>query len=756
MQSTTSTADYVIKFINQTTKSLFLTGNAGTGKTTLLRKILETTHKNTVVVAPTGIAALNAGGVTIHSMFQLPFSAYIPISQTEPLFRNGQKFETTGSIKRHFRMSAVKQSVIKNMDLLIIDEVSMLRADVLDAINMALQITRKNQQPFGGLQVLFIGDLLQLPPVIKNDEWEVLKNFYSGKFFFHSKVIQTTPVLYIELTKIYRQNDADFINVLNNLRNNVVTESDLKILNQYYKPDFNPENDNHITLTTHNAKADAINLRAIGTLSSDEQQFTAEITGDFPEKIYPVDEILCLKEGARVMFIKNDLSSDKNYFNGKTGIVNYLSEAEVHVKFEDGSIIEVDKYEWSNIRYYVDSQTSELKEEVLGTFVQYPLKLAWAITVHKSQGLTFDKVALDVSQVFQPGQAYVALSRLTSLDGLVLLAPLNMNGIENDQDVMNFASNKTDGNSLDHELQTQTRMYVHQVVRQAFDLKNLADNWQKLSNEYAQTNKNNLGSFLKDNSDRISDLADFALKFQSQINALFSNSDLDSIQNRFLAAFNFFFGRLEHSLVDLLVQSELVRRSKKSKGLQADLFNLEQIHVNVLLKLLKAKKILEVYVNGQEISRENIATLESSKYRSQVYDKARELFTNTASALIDDEQSFKPKKVKKEPKKSTIIETFELWQQKNSIKEIAEIRKLTTSTIANHLAKLIQANQVLLTDILPDDRIQKLREVFIGHQEEETLSELKQQVGDSFTWDELRLYKAAIFNSANKQQELQE
>ncbi|HEY0045239.1 MAG TPA: AAA family ATPase, partial [Flavobacterium sp.] len=380
MTTLISAADYVLRFINQTNKSLFLTGNAGTGKTTLLREIIRTTHKNTVVVAPTGIAALNAGGVTIHSMFQLPFSPFIPEERSAPIFSNGLKFETAGSLRRHFRMSAMKQAVLLNMELLVIDEVSMLRADVLDAIEVTLQVVRKNNRPLGGVQVLFIGDLLQLPPVVKNDEWNVLKDYYSGKFFFHSKTIANAPVLYIELTKIYRQTDSTFISLLNNLRNNIITDLDLKTLNQYYDPGFDVRSDgSYITLTTHNSKADAINATSLEELYGNSEQFNAEITGDFPEKIFPVDEVLCLKEGARVMFIKNDLSAEKQYFNGKTGIVKHISEGEVHIFFaNEGLTIEVEKYEWSNVRYYVDPMSNEVREEVLGTFVQYPLKLAWA------------------------------------------------------------------------------------------------------------------------------------------------------------------------------------------------------------------------------------------------------------------------------------------------------------------------------------------------------------------------------------------
>ena len=406
MQSISEAASYTLRFINQTQRSVFLTGKAGTGKTTLLREIIATTHKNTVVVAPTGIAALNAGGVTIHSMFQLPFGGFIP-DNSAPDFSESAKFETRATLRRHFKMSGLKKSVIRNMELLIIDEVSMLRADLLDAMDFMMQTVRKKNNPFGGVQVLFIGDLLQLPPVIRDDEWRILKNYYQGKFFFHSQVAQQNPPLYIELDKIFRQTDDAFISVLNNLRNNKISNEDIAALNQYVQPNFDLKaNKGYITLTTHNTKADAMNTDALDSLEGKEWLYSPEIIGDFPDKIYPVEAQLRLKEGAQIMFVKNDLSFDKKYFNGKMGIIKSLSAKEILVHFsEENKTIEVEKYEWQNIRYKVNNTTKEIEEEVLGTFVHYPIKLAWAITIHKSQGLTFDKAALDVSQVFLPGQA---------------------------------------------------------------------------------------------------------------------------------------------------------------------------------------------------------------------------------------------------------------------------------------------------------------------------------------------------------------
>ncbi|MBP6460407.1 MAG: AAA family ATPase, partial [Crocinitomicaceae bacterium] len=442
MLETTNASELATRFINQTNRSIFLTGKAGTGKTTLLKKIIATTHKKAVIVAPTGIAALNAGGVTIHSFFQLPFSGFIPEFNVTPKFTDRVKWETKDTLVKHFKITGKRKALLNSMELLIIDEVSMLRADLLDAIDWTLRSIRKRNEPFGGVQVLYIGDLLQLPPVVKNEEWVELRNYYNGIFFFHSKVVQENPPIYIELTKIYRQDDERFIHLLNHLRNNQIDETDIKVLNDYVHPNFDVKNNpGYITLTTHNSKADGINAQSLKELNGKMLAYKAEVTGEFPPYMFPLDEVLELKVGAQVMFVKNDLSFDKNYYNGKTGVVKSISSQEILVHFpEEKKTIEVEKYEWQNIRYTLDEGTKEIKEEVLGTFVHYPLKLAWAITVHKSQGLTFDKAILDVSQVFAPGQAYVALSRLRSLDGLVLLSPMRMNGLTNDQQVMQYTS----------------------------------------------------------------------------------------------------------------------------------------------------------------------------------------------------------------------------------------------------------------------------------------------------------------------------
>jgi len=754
MQTISEAAVYTLRFINQTHRSVFLTGKAGTGKTTLLREIIQTTHKNTVVVAPTGIAALNAGGVTIHSMFQLPFGGFIP-DNSSPHFSENTKFETKATLRRHFKMSGLKKSVIRNMELLIIDEVSMLRADLLDAMDFMMQTVRKKSSPFGGVQVLYIGDLLQLPPVIRDEEWRTLRTYYKGKFFFHSHVVQQNPPLYIELSKIFRQTDDTFISILNNLRNNQISSEDIQNLNQYVNPNFDLKaNKGYITLTTHNAKADAMNAQALEDLEGKLVIYKPEIVGDFPDKIFPVDENLKLKVGAQVMFVKNDLSFDKKYFNGKMGFIKSLSKEEILVHFpEENTTIEVEKYEWENIRYKVDELTKEIEEEVLGTFVHYPIKLAWAITVHKSQGLTFDKAALDVSQVFLPGQAYVALSRLRSLNGLILLSPLRMNGISNDQDVMDYSLNKASEEVLENALQLETKKFIHNYLINSFDWSDLAQEWRNHKFSYLENSessaKSKQANWAAKQLEAIDRLLDPSQKFIVQLNKIFNAEtvDLNHVSERFLAAYNYFIKPMDDLVFEILWKVEEVKRIKKAKAFFDELMVLEELQTKAVLRLMKAKLLIETVVAGETISKEKLTSEVIKKYISHKFEAIQNQFREVNVTLIEDEVDLerytKKNKVAKELKKSTIQETYELWLEKNTIKEIAAIRKLTSQTIGTHIAKLIESGTIAITAVLPEDKLLELEKAFKGYKEE-TLNGLKEQYGDKFTWDELKMFKASL------------
>ena len=755
MQAISEAAVYTLRFINQTHRSIFLTGKAGTGKTTLLREIIESTHKNTVVVAPTGIAALNAGGVTIHSMFQLPFGGFIP-DYIDSYFSETMKFETKNTLTRHFKMSGIKRSVLQSMELLVIDEVSMLRADLLDAIDFMLQSVRKKKQPFGGVQVLFIGDLLQLPPVVKDEEWGILRKYYTGKFFFHAQVLQQNPPLYIELSKVFRQSDDQFIAMLNNLRNNKISEGDMHSLNQYVQPDFDfKANQGYITLTTHNAKADGMNAQALEDLEGKNFSYLAEIVGEFPEKIYPIEQALNLKIEAQVMFVKNDLSSEKNYFNGKIGTIKSLSKNEILVNFpEDNKTISVEKYEWKHIRYNINNASKDIEEEVLGTFVHYPIKLAWAITVHKSQGLTFDKAALDVSQVFLPGQAYVALSRLRSLEGLVLLSPMRMNGISNDQDVMAYAQNKASDQDLKDALQHETKVFVHQYLKNCFNWNYLAQEWKNHENSYDFDTEKSLKSrqkaWAKTQAEAMNNTLAFASKFRVQLDKIFSAEvlDIQYLAERINAAYLYFFNPLDELVFNLLLKLEEVKRSKKAKLFFEELSVLEELQVKSVLQLIRAKLMVQTLLNGQEISKNVLQSDEIKNYKIQKLALAQEAFKALNISIVEEDESpqtytTKKVKIKGVIKKSTYEETFELWQQKKSIEEIAEIRKFSVGTIFGHLAKLVQAGQLEIEDVLSSEKIEELNLLFANYTDE-ALGPLKEQVGERYSWDELRLFKAKL------------
>ena len=754
MQTISEAAAYTLRFINQTHRSVFLTGKAGTGKTTLLREIIQTTHKNTVVVAPTGIAALNAGGVTIHSMFQLPFGGFIP-DNSSPQFSENTKFETKATLRRHFKMSGLKKSVIRNMELLIIDEVSMLRADLLDAMDYMMQTIRKKNIAFGGVQVLYIGDLLQLPPVIRDEEWRTLKTYYKGKFFFHSHVVQQNPPLYIELSKIFRQTDDTFISVLNNLRNNEISQQDIQTLNQYVKPDFDLKtNKGFITLTTHNNKADTMNAQALEDLDGKLATYKPEITGDFPEKIFPVEEQLQLKVGAQIMFVKNDLSFDKHYFNGKMGVIKSLSSQEILVHFpEENKTIEVEKYEWQNIRYKVDETTKEIEEEVLGSFVHYPIKLAWAITVHKSQGLTFDKAALDVSQVFLPGQAYVALSRLRSLEGLILLSPLRMNGISNDQDVMDYSLNKASDSFLENALHFETKNFIHNYLINTFDWSDLAQEWRNHKFSYNEkseiSEKSKHALWAKKQTDVIEQLLDPSKKFISQLNKLFypETVDLNHVAERIQAAFSYFFKPMDDLVFEILWKLQEVKRIKKVKAFYEELIVLEELQTKAVLRLMKAKLLIETVVAGETISKEKLTSSEIKKYISRKTEAIQNQFKELNITLIDDEKDVERYTSKKSktaaPKKSTVQQTYELWVEKKSIADIATIRVLTKQTIYAHFVQLIQTKAVSISEVLSEDKIQILAAAFHGYKEE-SLNALMDKNSEKFTWNEARMYKASL------------
>lgn len=749
-------ASFTEQFINQTNQSVFLTGKAGTGKTTLLKKIIQSTFKQVVIVAPTGIAALNAGGVTIHSFFQLPFGGFIPEFNVSPQFTDSIKVETKDSLMRHFNMNKQRLNLIRNLELLIIDEVSMLRADLLDAIDWTLRNVRKINKPYGGVQVLFIGDLLQLPPVIKPEEWNILKNYYRGVYFFHAHVIQEMPLTYIELSKIYRQNDQDFIDVLNNLRENKISQKDVELLNNFVQPDFvSTEHEGYITLTTHNHKADDINSRALSTLKAKSYFFNAEIIDDFPKHMFPIEDTLELKVGAQVMFIKNDLSFDKSFYNGKMGVIKSLGKDEIYVHFpEENKTIEVEKYEWENIRYSVDDNTGEIIDEVLGTFTHYPIKLAWAITVHKSQGLTFDKAVLDVSQVFAPGQAYVALSRLRSLSGLVLTSPIRMNGLVNDIDVVSYTSQPVDELILKNNLHVASRIYLLEKLSSAFDWNDLIDKWivheVSYKNLPSKSTKGLEKSWAAHQLNMIQNTRDAARKFQLQLSNLLHQStiDLAFINERVQAAYSYFFKILDGIVYSTLKKMDEICRKPKIKQLMEELEELDEAQTEVVLKLKRARLFMEATLNGNNITKELIWNEEIKNYKISKLALIKNEKRQNRSLLDLGEDSDeiilikkKEKPIKKE-KKLTYEVTLDLVSEGKSIEEIARIRQLSINSIYSHLTKLIQLEKIELSDVISKERVAELENYFEDYTEL-SLTPLKEKLGDLVTWEELKLYRAS-------------
>lgn len=453
------------KFIENTGTNLFLTGKAGTGKTTFLRLLKARSPKRMVVLAPTGIAAINAGGVTIHSFFQLPFAPYVPDTS----------FSADGSASYRFRFGKEKINIMRSMDLLVIDEISMVRADLLDAVDHILRRYRDRSKPFGGVQLLMIGDLQQLAPVVKDDEWKLLKNYYDTPYFFSSQALKDAEFCSIELTTVYRQSDTAFLDMLNRIRENRCDAALLETLNRRYLPDFKPDKgDGYIRLVTHNYQAQRINNYELEQLPGRTYVYQASIEGKFPEYAYPTELALELKQGAQVMFVKNDSSGNHRYFNGMIGEVTRLAANVIEVRSKEGDepfVLEPE--EWSNAKYVLDEESKEIREEIEGVFRQYPLKLAWAITIHKSQGLTFDKAIIDASGSFAHGQAYVALSRCRTLEGLVLSAPIPERAIISDQAVDAFTRQARESAPDEHRFESLKHSYCLELIGGLFGFREL-------------------------------------------------------------------------------------------------------------------------------------------------------------------------------------------------------------------------------------------------------------------------------------------
>ena len=558
------------ELVKQSSRNIFLTGKAGTGKTTFLKYIRENCQKEIAVVAPTGVAAINAGGVTIHSFFQLPLSPFVP--ETRGFENKNDKITDRHSLLSRQRMTNEKKKVLRELELLIIDEIGMVRCDTLDAIDTILRhMRRRYHERFGGVQVLFIGDMYQLSPVVPEPEWELLSPFYNSPYFFDSRVMQEDLPVYIEFDKIYRQSEKQFINLLNQVRNNELNEVGKELLESRHLSLFNPDiQDGYIILTTHNYKADAINERKLRQLSGKLFSFQAEISGEFSENAYPADEQLQLKEGAQVMFIKNDSDKSKRYFNGKIGIVTKLGEEEIYVRCKnEPDEIEVKKETWENIRYTVNKNSGGLDEEVLGSFTQYPLRLAWAITIHKSQGLTFEKAVIDAGEAFAPGQVYVALSRCTNLDGLILQSRISPDSFHCDPRIVRFSQNSSSAGLLQQELAESRKKYQQVTLLTIFDFTSSIASCKEIT-EYLLEHRTSFNDevfiWMEQLLNNFLSLQETAKKFQNQLQGLFqqpgSPEENITLQERIKAAAGYFSKQLD-TITQSIQQSPAITDSRQ-------------------------------------------------------------------------------------------------------------------------------------------------------------------------------------------------
>ena len=776
-------------------QNMFITGKAGTGKTTFLHKIKQESLKRMVIVAPTGVAAINAKGVTIHSFFQMPFGPILP--EGASLQKTQRKFSKT------------KIDIIKSLDLIIIDEISMVRADLLDGIDQVLRRYKNRNKVFGGAQILMIGDLQQLAPVVRPNEWSLLQSHYNTIYFFSSKAYQEANVVSIELKHIYRQKNEDFIKILNEIRTDTLSDMSAKILNKNYNPSFSPtKEEGYITLTTHNNRANLINESELNKLKIKSSFFKAEISGKFSENAYPNAERLELKVGAQVMFIKNDSSTDKRYYNGKIGIITAISKETVTVQCPNEiDEIVTEKETWSNINYSINEETKAIKEEMIGAFSQIPLRLAWAITIHKSQGLTFEKAIIDAEASFAHGQTYVALSRCTSLEGLVLKTPITSSAIINDSTVSVFNESVEENHPDESILNESEKHFQLNLISEILDYQPLLYPITRLIDVF-YNNRTSIKGDVIDHLQTIKDEGIVALMkisngFKNQLNTLSEDNVLpensSQIQERFIKAITYFLNTTKNNIqkpLDTITFSTDNKAVKKDFSKQFDslqekleekLFALQkmtkgfkvqeylQVRANAVLQktepikkkkvaskrdpilALKLRELRDGIAKSLEIAHFQIFTQETlyalcddlprtekellkvvgmgktrvSKYGEEILE-AIEVYCKENGINRLNEQ-------KKEDKKPTKQISFELFKAGLSIKEISKERSLTAGTIENHLANYISSGDIDVLELIPLKRYKNIRNQVEAAGEVKGLTALKEKVDGSITYMELKM-----------------
>ena len=707
--------------IEKTNANLFLTGKAGTGKTTFLKRLKELSPKRMIVLAPTGIAAINAGGMTIHSFFQLPFSPYVPGTT----FGSGEQ--------KRYQFSKLKRNIIRSIDLLVIDEISMVRSDLLDAVDSVLRQYRKRHDlPFGGVQLLMIGDLQQLAPVVTPQEEHLLGQHYDTPFFFSSNALKQVGYLTIELKKVYRQQDEQFISLLNQIRENKASEATLQALNQRYIPNFVPPKEgNYIRLTTHNAPAQYINEQQLAALPAQSFSFTADIEGDFPETSYPADFKLTLKPGAQVMFIKND--PQHRFYNGMIGEVIGVRTDEdgskITVRSKDsGEEFDLEKMEWTNAKYTLNEKTKEIEETVEGKFMQYPLRLAWAITIHKSQGLTFEHAIIDASHSFTHGQTYVALSRCKTLEGMVLSQPLSRGAIISSQTVDAFTSQLAAPSQ--EQISSLELQYIIYCITELFDFYSIRASYEHLMRcliEFFNGKYPRVVSEYQKLQVVLKSLIAVSDKFRVQYTGMLArNPDVRQaeLQDRIHKGAMYFLDKIG-ILSDLIRKSNLDTDNKVARKQFEDRFSVFSEDVKLKERLLKYECSAEFTV-------------------TDYLKKKAQFLLLDADASSDSGSGRKSRRQKKPnepkvPKTPTREISYNLYKQGMTLEQIAAERGLVKDTIAGHLASYVKEGKIGLRALISSAHEKKIRDFMKAHPELEHFGEIEEALGAGIDYYKIKL-----------------